>query len=117
MTAPKPGPPPRPAHQPGGDAPRPAPPRPGPPAGANPRLGGPPVAPRPGTLSGAAPRPGPPRDTGTPRGGATDPAHAAVAAAMAGLDDLDGRPLAEHVAAFEQVHAALGDALAAGSTG
>lgn len=37
-----------------------------------------------------------------------------VDAAMAGLDGLDERPLAEHVAAFERVHAALGDALAGG---
>jgi hypothetical protein len=44
-------------------------------------------------------------------------ASAAVAAALAGLDHLDERPLAEHVTAFERVHAALGDALAAGSTG
>jgi hypothetical protein len=34
---------------------------------------------------------------------------------MAGLDGLDGRPPAEHVDAFERVHAALGEALAAGS--
>ncbi|MFC5993041.1 hypothetical protein ACFQE5_02320 [Pseudonocardia hispaniensis] len=40
---------------------------------------------------------------------------ASVAAAMAGLDELDGRPFAEHVTAFEKVHAALGDALAAGA--
>jgi hypothetical protein len=37
-----------------------------------------------------------------------------VGRAMAGLDGLADRPLAEHVAAFEQVHAALGEALAAG---
>lgn len=41
-------------------------------------------------------------------------AAAAVAAAMAGLDDLADRPPAEHVEAFERVHRALGDALAAG---
>lgn len=58
-----------------------------------------------------APRPGDAR----PDAGA-DPA-SAVARAMAGLEGLDDRPLAEHVEAFEQVHAALGDALAAGSTG
>lgn len=39
----------------------------------------------------------------------------AVARAMAALDGLGERPPAEHVAVFEQVHAALGDALAAGS--
>jgi hypothetical protein len=36
---------------------------------------------------------------------------------MAALDVLDERPPAEHVEAFERVHAALGEALAAGSTG
>jgi hypothetical protein len=36
---------------------------------------------------------------------------------MAGLDQLGDRPLAEHVEAFERVHTALGDALAAGSSG
>ena len=40
---------------------------------------------------------------------------AAVHGALSGLDGLDGRPLAEHVVAFERVHAALGDALSAGS--
>lgn len=39
-----------------------------------------------------------------------------VAAAMAGLDGLDDRPLAEHVEVFERIHGALGAALA-GSTG
>ncbi len=39
----------------------------------------------------------------------------AVAAAMAALEDLADRPLAEHVAVFEQVHAALGRALADGA--
>lgn len=43
-----------------------------------------------------------------------DPAEA-VARAMAGLDGVADRPLAEHVEAFERVHAALGEALAAGS--
>lgn len=57
------------------------------------------------------PIPGPPRPA-DPRG--PDP-RAAVAAAMAGLDGLNERPLAEHVDAYERVHAALGDALAAGS--
>ncbi|WP_219414800.1 hypothetical protein [Pseudonocardia nigra] len=40
--------------------------------------------------------------------------HEDVARALAGLDGLADRPLAEHVEAFERVHAALGDALAAG---
>jgi hypothetical protein len=39
----------------------------------------------------------------------------AVARAMVGLDGVAERPLAEHVEAFERVHAALGEALAAGS--
>ncbi len=39
----------------------------------------------------------------------------AVARAMTGLDGLADRPLGEHVEAFERVHAALGEALAAGS--
>jgi hypothetical protein len=34
---------------------------------------------------------------------------------MAALDGLAERPLADHVEAFDRVHAALGDALAAGS--
>ena len=53
-----------------------------------------------------APVPGPP-----PR--PVDPAEV-VGRAMAGLDGLIDQPLAEHVAAFERVHAALGEALAAG---
>jgi hypothetical protein len=52
------------------------------------------------------PVPGPPP-------GPTDPAEI-VGRAMAGLDGLADRPLAEHVAAFEQVHAALGEALSSG---
>lgn len=52
-----------------------------------------------------APVPGPPRPA--------DPA-AVVGGAMAGLDGLADRPLTEHVVAFERVHAALGEALAAG---
>lgn len=35
-----------------------------------------------------------------------------VARALAGLDGLGDRPLAEHVEAFERVHEALGGALA-----
>jgi hypothetical protein len=38
---------------------------------------------------------------------------AAVERATAGLDGLADRPLADHVAVFERIHAALGDALAA----
>lgn len=40
----------------------------------------------------------------------------AVARALAGLDDLADRPLAEHVEVFERIHSALADALTAGST-
>ena len=42
-----------------------------------------------------------------------DPAEV-VGAAMTGIEGLAERPLAEHVAAFERVHAALGEALTAG---
>jgi hypothetical protein len=35
-----------------------------------------------------------------------------VQRALAPLDGLDERPLAEHVAVFEELHTALGDALA-----
>ncbi|HEY0816654.1 MAG TPA: hypothetical protein VGE11_25525 [Pseudonocardia sp.] len=58
-----------------------------------------------------APLPGPP-----PPGTAHQPVDTAVRVdeAMAGLEGLQGRPLAEHVAAYERVHAALGEALAAG---
>ncbi len=45
-----------------------------------------------------------------------DPA-AAIRRALAELDGLAGRPLAEHVAVFEGIHGALSDALAAGSAG
>lgn len=61
----------------------------------------------------SAPSPGPSPRPADPR---VDPA-VAVARAMAGLEGLDDRPVAEHVEAFEQVHLTLGEALAAGSTG
>jgi hypothetical protein len=35
-----------------------------------------------------------------------------VQRALTALDGLDGRPLAEHVAAFDDLHTALSDALA-----
>jgi hypothetical protein len=41
----------------------------------------------------------------------------AVDAALTALDGLADRPLTEHVAVFEQVHAALGRALADGADG
>jgi len=47
----------------------------------------------------------------------TDPEpdpQAAVERAMECLDELAGRPLTEHVDAFERVHAVLSEALAAG---
>ena len=55
------------------------------------------------------PMPGPP-----PR--PVDPL-VAVDQAVAALDGLADRPLAEHVEAYERVHTALSDALAAGSAG
>ena len=51
------------------------------------------------------PTPGPPSRPADPQ--------QSVADAMAALDGLADRPLAEHVEAFERVHAALGEALAA----
>ena len=44
----------------------------------------------------------------------TDPAEA-VEAVLAALPGLADRPLVEHVAVFERIHVALGDALAAGA--
>ena len=41
----------------------------------------------------------------------------AVAVALTALNGLADRPLTEHVAVFEQVHAALGRALADGADG
>ena len=60
--------------------------------------------------------PGPPRpvDPTTLRGPTPEEA---VDAALAALDGVAARPLAEHVAVFEQVHAALGRALADGADG
>ncbi len=55
-----------------------------------------------------------PSDTRPPRPATPAALQVDVDTAMAGLDGLDGRPLAEHVPAFERVHAALGDALAGG---
>lgn len=50
-----------------------------------------------------------------PRPQALPALRVAVDSAMSGLDGLDERPLAEHVEAYERVHTALGDALAAGA--
>jgi hypothetical protein len=55
------------------------------------------------------PMPGPP-----PR--PADPLDA-VEHAVAALNGLADRPLGEHVEAYERVHAALSDALSAGSSG
>jgi hypothetical protein len=41
----------------------------------------------------------------------------AVQQAVSALDGLADRPLGEHVEAYERVHTALSDALAAGSSG
>lgn len=54
---------------------------------------------------------------GDPRGPQPAELRARVDAAMTGLDGLADRPLAEHVAAFEEVHAALSAALAAQGPG
>jgi hypothetical protein len=64
------------------------------------------------------PTPGPPRpaDPRASQPPVRDPGET-VARAMAGLHELADRPLPEHVEAFERVHAALGEALAAGSSG
>lgn len=48
-----------------------------------------------------------------PDAGANPDPTSAVADALAELDGLQARPTAEHVAAFERVHAALTDALSA----
>ena len=50
-----------------------------------------------------------------PRGPQPERLRADVDTAMAGLEGLDARPLAEHVEAFERVHAALGAVLAQGA--
>ncbi|MBW0103909.1 hypothetical protein [Pseudonocardia sp. KRD291] len=62
--------------------------------------------------AGAAPRPGDPRPA--PQRPIAS-LRAGVDAAMADLDGLAERPVGEHVAVFERVHAALGEALTAGS--
>jgi hypothetical protein len=58
------------------------------------------------------PKPGPPPSAARP----VD-ARRVVERAMAALDGLADRPLAEHVEVFERVHAALGEALAAPADG
>jgi hypothetical protein len=58
------------------------------------------------------PKPGPPPSAPRPVDTRRD-----VERAMAALDGLADRPLAEHVEVFERVHAALGEALAAPADG
>lgn len=65
-----------------------------------------------GPVGGSAPRPGDPRPA--PQQPVTS-LRASIDAAMAGLEGLSERPVGEHVAAFERVHSALGEALTAGS--
>ncbi|MFG1927456.1 hypothetical protein [Cryptosporangium sp. NPDC048952] len=71
-----------------------------------------------------APKPGPPSpgpavaSAGADSAGAAsvvdaEGAEAQVAGVLAELDDLDVRPVSEHVAAFEAVHRTLQDTLAA----
>jgi hypothetical protein len=61
------------------------------------------------TLPPSGPRPADPCLQGE-----TDPAET-VERALAALSGLPDRPLVEHVAVFEQIHVALGGALAAGA--
>ena len=63
-------------------------------------------------MSSALPGPPRPMDPRPLRGPTPEQV---VDAALAALDGLDDRPLAEHVAVFEQVHVALGAALADGA--
>jgi hypothetical protein len=65
------------------------------------------------TLPPSGPRPVDPRTPGGTAPAVLDPARA-VEQALAVLDGLADRPLGEHVAVFEHLHATLQDALAAG---
>ena len=65
------------------------------------------------TLPPSGPRPSDSRSLGRSSSDA-DPAPE-IDRALAALDGLADRPLAEHVVVFEQLHATLQDALAAGS--
>lgn len=66
-------------------------------------------------MTAPPPRPGDPRllHRGPAAGAEHEDVTAVVERALAGLDGLADRPLADHVAVFERIHAALGDALAA----
>jgi hypothetical protein len=66
----------------------------------------------PSLASMSAPVPGDPRP---PAARPLEAVRAEVESALAALAEVADRPAAEHVAAFERVHAALGAALAAGS--
>jgi hypothetical protein len=66
------------------------------------------------TLPPPGPRPADPRPPGRRHDGVADPVQT-IDRASEGLAGLADRPLAEHVAVFERIHSALGDALAAGS--
>jgi hypothetical protein len=61
----------------------------------------------------AVEQPGAGRDDAAEEIAAHDGAAERVGSAMAALEGLEGHPTATHVAAFEQVHAALTDALSA----
>ena len=66
------------------------------------------------TLPPPGPRPVDPRTLRGPVPDETVDPTQAVERAMADLDGLADRPLSEHVAVFERVHATLQDALASG---
>jgi hypothetical protein len=67
------------------------------------------------TLPPPGPRPAAPRTLqGRQQDGVADPLQT-VDRAMDGLAGLADRPLPEHVAVFERIHSALGEALAAES--
>jgi hypothetical protein len=66
------------------------------------------------TLPPSGPRPADPRTLHRQPDGTVDPAEA-VDRVLVELDGLADRPLAEHVAVFERIHTALGDALAVGA--
>jgi hypothetical protein len=67
-------------------------------------------------VPGPPPRPADPRESldrrPLPAGDSPADPRDGLARAVAGLDGIADRPLAEHVEAFERVHAAMSDALA-----
>ncbi|MEQ3549694.1 hypothetical protein WIS52_04345 [Pseudonocardia nematodicida] len=66
------------------------------------------------TVPTPGPRPADPRPPEERPAGDLAALRAEVTGAVAALDELADRPVAEHPAAFERVHAALGRALSAG---